>query len=73
MTTINEKKAFKGIIIGWLISMASVIMLLTTMRDPSISYGMIGALGFFIGGIISNYNFYSLGWEYKRISMEGEQ
>ncbi len=68
--TINEKKAWKNILISFLTIYFSFIIYAASIRNPNIILGSLSIMGFFIGIMFFGYNFYSLGWEYKKIQME---
>lgn len=70
--TINEKKAHRYIFVGFLIHCMSLGILGMSAREQIIILGSLSLCGCFVGLVLLCYNFYSLGWEYKRIDIEGD-
>lgn len=71
-TTINEKKAKRYILISFIINYFSLAIFGLSVRNPNIILGVLCITGYFVSLMILGYNCYSLGWEFKRISMEEE-
>lgn len=67
--TINERKAVRNISIYGIVNYISIFILIETARDPTIFFGAIGVISYIVSMLGLSYNCYSLGWEYKRISM----
>lgn len=70
--TINEKNAWKHIILG-----VFTMTILIGAYGYSVSINNILSVSIVLSMLMFNmiflfYNFYSLGWEYKKISMEDE-
>ena len=72
VTTINERRAWRFIFISFIINIISLGIFGWSVREPTIILGAICISGYFISLIFLCYNFYSVGWEYKRINMEAE-
>jgi len=68
--TINEKRALNIIIFSFLVNYVSVALIILSMKLSAIFLSILGISGFFYGSASLFYGGYSLGWEYKRISME---
>ena len=68
--TINERKSLIRIFYFFPINLFSIAIFGFSIREPNIILGTICILGYFISLGILFYNFYSLGWEYKRISLK---
>ena len=69
METINEKKANKYILMGFIINYISLLIFSYSISSQQVILGAVGVCGWMIGIIIFGYNCYSLGWEYKRIEL----
>lgn len=70
--TINEKKATRLIFVGFIINYLSIFILGWSIRKPMLLLGAIGVGGYFVGLMLLCYNFYSLGWEYKKIDLDSQ-
>ena len=68
--TINERKALRYIYIGLSLNIIFFSLFGFASKDTRIIWMIITEFGWIISGMILCYNCYSLGWEYKRISME---
>ena len=70
---INERKAIRMTFIGFLLNYIGVILFGLGIRESKIIIGSISIMSIFLGIGLLFYGGYSLGWEYKRLSVKEEK
>ncbi len=70
--TINEKKALKIITLSFPLNFISLFLMLLGLREEFIIIYALGIGGYAFTLMLLYYGAYSLGWEYKRISLEDD-
>lgn len=70
--TINERKAWRNIIIYSFINLFSLAGFAASVKAGSIIPGALTIMSYIISLFLAIYNGYSLGWEYKRLQMMEE-